>query len=189
MISRLLRRWGVQSTAIRTTRLRLVAITPEMLIAEKYGRAAVAHATRAEVPRDWPPEHWETQVWAYIVAQFQAEPATAGWHRYMLSADRPQRLIGCLGGFPGTQGDVEIGYSVVGSSQRQGFGSEAAGALITWLFQQPAVRSVSAQAFETAPASVKVMQRCGMEFVGMGDHPGSVRYRRLRVAADADPAF
>ena len=180
MISGLMRRWGAQSAAIRTARLRLVAITPEMLNAETASQAAVATATRAQVPADWPPEHWEPDVWAHILAQLTSAPATFGWHRYMLSAERPQRLIGCLGGFPCTRGDVEIGYSVVNSAQRQGFGSEAAGALVNWLLDQPEVRSVSAQAFETAPASVKVMQRCGMQFVGSGDQPGTVRFRRVR---------
>ena len=180
MISALLWRWGAQSAAIRTPRLRLVAITPEMLHAEPAGKTALARATRAQVPADWPPEHWQPDVWAHILAQLTSAPATFGWHRYMLSGERPQRLIGCLGGFPCTRGDVEIGYSVVNSAQRQGFGSEAAGALVRWLMEQPEVRSVSAQAYETSPASVKVMRRCGLEFVGEGDHPGTVRFRRMR---------
>lgn len=178
MISALFGRWSAQSAAIHTPRLRLVTITPEMLDAESKGREAVANATGVKVPGDWPPDHWQSDVWAYILAQFEVEPATLGWQRYMVSAERPPRLIGCLGGFPGARGDVEIGYSVVNSAQRQGFGSEGAGALMEWLLQLPKVRSVSAQAYETALASLKVMQRCGMHFVGAGDHPGTVRYRR-----------
>ena len=180
MISGLLRRWSVGVAAIRTPRLRLVAITPEMLDAELLGRVALATATRVSVPRDWPPEHWEPDVWAHILGQFTAAPKTFGWHRYMVSAERPQRLIGCLGGFPCPDGEAEIGYSVVASAQRQGFGSEAAAALMHWLLRQPEVHSVCAQAYETSPASVKVMQRCGMRFAGVGDHPGTVRYRISR---------
>ena len=182
-MSALFRRWGLQSVPIRTARLKLIAITPEMLTAETTGRPDLAAAVRANIPADWPPEHWESHVWAYILAQYRAVPGTFGWHRYMISEREPRELIGCLGAFPGANGDVEIGYSVVDSQQRQGFGSEAADALISWLLRRPEVRSVSAQAFETAPGSIKVMQRCGMQCVGAGDHPGTVRYRRWRSDA------
>ena len=183
MISTLFRRWGAQGTPLHTERLRLVVITPELLEAEPQGRAALERELHARVPPDWPPEHWDAPVWAHIQAQYVAEPSTFGWHRYMLLGKHPQQLVGCVGGFPGTNGDVEIGYSVVSSAQRQGFGSEAATALTEWLLRKPGVRSVSAQAFETAPGSVKVMQHCGMTLVGPGDQAGTVRYRRLRAPA------
>ena len=182
MISALFKRWGLQSVPLHTARLRLVAITPEMLGAETAGRAELGSLLRAQVPPDWPPEHWESHVWAHILAQYRAAPTTFGWHRYMVTESRPAQLVGCLGGFPCANGDVEIGYSVVDSSQRQGFGSEAAAALVSWLLRRPEVRSVSAQAFEEPPASIKIMQWCGMRPVGAGDHPGTVRYRRWRSA-------
>lgn len=180
MISALFRRWGLRCVPIRTPRLQLVGITPEMLGAEGAGGAAVGDLLGAQAPADWPPEHWDSHVWAHILAQYRASPATFGWHRYMVTGERPARVIGCLGGFPGPHGDAELGYSVVMSAQRQGFGSEAAGALLAWLLRRPEVRSVSAQAFETAPGSIKIMQRCGMQCVGSGDQPGTVRYRRWR---------
>lgn len=180
MISALFRRWGLQAAPIRTARLRLVAITPEMLNAETTGKASLETLLQARAPDDWPPEHWESHVWAHILAQYRAQPATFGWHRYMLLDETPSRLVGCLGGFPCASGDVEIGYSVADSAQRRGYGSEAACALIEWLLRRPEVRSVSAQAFETAPGSIKIMQRCGMRCVGVGDQPETVRYRRWR---------
>lgn len=181
MISALFRRWGLQAVPLRTARLRLVAITPEMLAAETTGRAALGALLDAEVPRDWPPEEWEAHVWAHILALYRASPSSFGWHRYMVTDEKPAQLVGCLGGFPCADGDVEIGYSVTNGRQRQGFGSEAAAALTHWLLQRPEVRSVSAQAFETATASIRIMQHCGMQGVGAGDHAGTVRYRRWRV--------
>ncbi len=168
---------------IRTERLRLLTITPAMLEAETAGAVTLATALEAQVPADWPPEHWECNVWAHIGAQFAAQPETLGWHRYIVSEQKPAALLGCLGGFPCAAGDVELGYSVVNSAQRQGYGSEAAAGLIAWLLRRPEVHSVSAQAFETPRASVRVMQRCGMRFVGAGDQAGTVRYRRWRTDA------
>lgn len=182
MISALLRRLGRQAETLESARLRLVTITPEMLEAEALPEAqSLADRLQAEIPARWPPDLWEMPVWLHVAAQLQAQPETLGWHRYMVSLDRPARLIGCLGGFPCGRGDVELGYSVAADEQGKGFASEAADALTAWLLRRPEVRSVSAQAFESSVASVRVMQRCGMVCVGAGDQAGTVRYRRWKA--------
>lgn len=165
---------------IETARLQLRAITPTLVAQEEAGPAALSEALRAEVTTDWPPEHWGPHVRTHMLAQFQAHPETIGWHRFMLLARKPRVLIGCLGAFPCAVGDVEIGYSVISPYQRQGYGSEAALAFVEWLLKQSSVHSVSAQTYETLPASVKVMKHCGMRFIGPGDEAGTVRYRRWR---------
>jgi RimJ/RimL family protein N-acetyltransferase len=98
----------------------------------------------------------------------------------VLLADGGQRvLIGAVGGFPKPEGDVEIGYSTLSSFQRKGYGTEAARALVSWLLTQKDVQSVSAQTYLSLPESIKVMERCGMTYVGRGDDEGTVRYRRM----------
>ncbi len=185
MIAALLRRRAPPVTEpLHSARLRLLTITPAMLEAEAVtaggpaDRATLAVLLGAEIPAVWPPSLWEPAVWLHIAAQLGAQPSTLGWHRYMLSAARPSRLIGCVGGFPCAHGDVELGYSVADAEQGKGFASEAVETLTTWLLRRPEVRSVSAQTFEDSVASVRVMQRCGMACVGVGDQPGTVRYRR-----------
>ncbi len=180
MIS-LLRRPRKDIPPVETSRLRLVAMTASLLGTEGNDAWHLCEALKAGLAPDWPAEHWEPAVRAHIVAQLTAQPETAGWHRYMLleNGSRPL-LVGCLGAFPCAAGDVELGYSVVSSQQRRGLATEAALGLIGWLFQQPAIHSVSAQAYETSPASIKVMERCGLRFVGAGDEAGTVRYRRWR---------
>ena len=176
----LLRRTRRSVGPLTTPRLELVAISSALMNAEAHDDWHLAQSLRAQLAPDWPPPLWEAPVRAHILAQITSYPETVGWHRYMLLRERTPVLIGCLGAFPCAAGDVELGYSVVTSFQRQGLATEAAQALTEWLFQQPAVHSVSAQAYETAPASVKVMQRCGMRFVGQGDEAGTVKYRRWR---------
>jgi RimJ/RimL family protein N-acetyltransferase len=94
-----------------------------------------------------------------------------GWHPYVvLAEDRGRRrtLIGAVGGFSKPEGDVEIGYSTV-VSLRNGYGTEAARAFLEWLLARKDVRSVSAQTYPRLPELIKVMERCGMSFVGDGD--------------------
>src|SRR5581483_9934343 len=85
---------------------------------------------------------------------------------------------GAVGGFPKLEGDVEIGYSTLPSYQRRGYGTEAACALVEWLLTQKDVKTVSAQTYPRLPESIKVMERCGMTYVGPGEDDGTVRYQR-----------
>ncbi len=180
MISLRRRRPDPDVPPVRTPRLRLVAMTPAIVQAEDRGNAALGEALGAPTAADWPPERWEPHVRAHILAQLSAHPETVGWHRFILLAEPPDLLIGSLGAFPCAAGDVELGYSVVTSQQRRGFGTEAAQAHVRWLLGQPAIRSVSAQTYTTMTESIKVMERCGMRPVGPGDDPGTVRFRRWR---------
>jgi RimJ/RimL family protein N-acetyltransferase len=70
---------------------------------------------------------------------------------------------------------VEFGYSVLPEFQRRGFASEAAAALIDCAFQNGA-RSVIAETYPHLPASIRVMEKCGMRLLGKGSEAGVVRY-------------
>ena len=181
MIALLRRRVG----DLKTQRLRLVAITPAMLKADEAAHASLAKVLRAEVTAEWPPEHWEPHVYHFIAKQYEDELRTHGWHRYVLlenerNAAQRYTLIGAVGAFPKLGGDAEMGYSTLPSYQRKGYGTEAARALVDWLLQQRDVKSVSAQTYPRLPESIKVMERCGMTYVGPGDDEGTVRYQRRR---------
>jgi RimJ/RimL family protein N-acetyltransferase len=166
---------------LKTPRLRLVAITPLMLKADEAADGSLAKILGAEVTAEWPPEHWEPHVYHFIQKQYEDEPRTRGWHRYvLLPKGRGWVLIGAVGAFPKMEGDAEIGYSTLPSYQRQGYGTEAARALVEWLLTQKDVKSVSAQTYPSLPESIKVMERCGMTYVGPGEDEGTVRYQRRR---------
>ncbi len=162
--------------------LRLVAITPEMLIAEQESDPQkLARLLQARVSAEWPPEHWEPHVFRFILKQFEERPDTQGWHRYLLRTGwfgQDRTLVGAFGAFPRADGDVEIGYSTLPEFQRHGYATAAACEMVDWLLHRRGVRSVSAQTYPRMPESIKVMKRCGLTFVGDGDDPGTIRYRR-----------
>jgi ribosomal-protein-alanine N-acetyltransferase len=165
---------------LKVGKLRLVAILPEMLVAEQTADyAELGRLLGARLTMEWPPEHWEPHVFRFMLKQFDEMPETLGWHRYVVLQDWLGRrtLVGAVGGFPKVNGEVEIGYSTLPEYQRRGFATAFAGALVGWLLGQEGVRCVSAQALEGVVESVKVMERCGMRFVGPGDDEGTVRYR------------
>jgi [ribosomal protein S5]-alanine N-acetyltransferase len=181
--------FGLQSRTARVAELkvgslRLVAITTEMLTAEHNGDAVgLGSLLRAKLTQEWPPVDWEPHVYRIIQKQYDEWPGSFGWHRYVVldgGLGRSRTLVGAIGGFPKAQGDVEIGYSTLPGFQRRGYATASAQRLVEWLLTQEGVESVSAQTYPRVPESIKVMERCGMRFVGDGDDPGTVRYRRGR---------
>ncbi len=176
-----------RAAELKAGHLRLVAITPEMLLAEQEADAArLGNLLRARLTDEWPPVEWEPYLHKMIQKQYDELPETFGWHRYIVldgGLGRSRTLVGAIGGFPRANGDVEIGYSTLPAFQRRGYATAAARTLVGWLLTQEGVRSVSAQAYLQVPESIKVMQRCGMSYVGQGDEAGTVKYRRMPFPA------
>jgi ribosomal-protein-alanine N-acetyltransferase len=105
---------------------------------------------------------------------------TSCWCRYV-SFVRPghRALIGTLGAFAtaGRPSVCEIGYSILAPYEGQGFATEGARALIDYLRVNAELSSIIAHSFPSLPASIRVMEKCGMVFDGEGEEPGTVRYR------------
>jgi ribosomal-protein-alanine N-acetyltransferase len=179
-------RRSVRVPDLRTGPLRLVAITPDMLAAEHQSDAQeLGRLLEAKLTVGWPPVEWEPHVYRIIQKQYDEWPESFGWHRYVLlegGFGRQGTLVGAVGGFPRRGGDVEIGYSTLPEFQRRGFATAFATRLVNFLLEQNGVASVSAQAYPQVQESIKVMQRCGMSYVGEGDEAGTVRYRRMKMA-------
>jgi RimJ/RimL family protein N-acetyltransferase len=175
----------------------MVAITAEMLRAEQAGdHALLGELLGATVTSEWPPAEWEPHVFRFILKQYDEFPETMGWHRYVVlsgglgagvgmgmnrSLFGSRTLVGAVGAFPKLYGDAEIGYSTLPQFQRRGIGTACAKTLVEWLLRREGVESVSAHTFPRLPESIKVMERCGMTYVGEGEEPGTVRYERRRV--------
>ncbi len=66
------------SATLKTARLALVAITPEMMAAEELADGSVGKLVGARLTGEWPPEHWEPHVLRFITQQLVADPDTVG---------------------------------------------------------------------------------------------------------------
>ena len=64
--------------------------------------------------------------------------------------------------------------------QGRGYATEGTKALIDWALARSSLNTISAQTFPSLPKSIRVMEKCGMKFVGAGDEEGSVRYQWQR---------
>jgi RimJ/RimL family protein N-acetyltransferase len=150
-----------------------------MLRSEQAGEGRLGALIRCAVPQNWPHENWEPHVYDFLLTQLREHPEQLGWHRYvgLVSPDGQRTLIGSLGGFTKADpSEAEIGYGLLPQFEGQGFATEGARALIEYLRGEGIV-SVIAHTFPSIPASIRVMEKCGMVFDGDGEEAGTVRYR------------
>lgn len=180
---------------IWTDRLELIASTAATAQAEAdWDWPQLAKLLDAEVTDDWPPkltydvlDHW--------AATLTEHPEQAGWWSWYFvrdlgdGKDRVAVGGGGFGGLPAADGIVQIGYSVLHDFQYRGYATEAMRALVTWAFSHEDVRHVVAATFADHVASLKVIEKLGMTYVGDAEEPGAITFgisraehaRRTRV--------
>lgn len=129
------------------------------------------------MPTNWPPEHHDQDVIDWVLRALDHLEPLAPWRFYYIQLRDPATLAGTCGfkQAPDARGCVEVGYSVLAQFQGRGIASEAVMALMRVAFDAGAVE-VAAETFPTLPASLRVMEKCGMSKVGVGTDPGTVRY-------------
>jgi ribosomal-protein-alanine N-acetyltransferase len=166
---------------IHTARLALAAITPPTLHAERdNNHRRLGNLIEATIPANWPPEHWEPHVLAILLEQFARHPDQSAWHRYILyrHPNGARTLIGALGAFwrEAAPHECEIGYSVLPPYEGQGLATEAAQALIQLLRNDDHIHRIVAHTFPSLPASIRIMEKCGLTCEGPGAEEGTIRY-------------
>ncbi len=167
---------------LRTARLDLVPATVQHLSAELDGPAALAEALGVRVPPDWPPElYGRDEVEFSLVQVAHTPPDDACWLFYYLvlraEEDGRPAAIG-IGGFKGPpeDGEVEVGYSVLPGYRRRGFASVAVAGFLARAFADPRVGRVVAETYPELAASLRVLERCGLQPLGPGTDEGALRF-------------
>jgi RimJ/RimL family protein N-acetyltransferase len=154
----------------------IVAATEASLDAEDRGAVALAESLGLKPPTSWPPEHNDARTRDWMRGLLRANPDDPGCGAWYVVADG--RPIGTCGykGPPDDKGDVEIGYSVIETEQRRGYGAAAVALLVRRAFRDPRVRSVSAETLPSLIASQKVLSRNGFILTGsrMDEEEGEV---------------
>jgi len=160
---------------LTTTRLALVASTPEIARAAVSDGTLLAELLQARVPATWPPAAMARALEGYA-RRLEEEPALAGWlPRYWVALE--ERVLVGAGGFgrrPDDKGTLEIGYVVFDEFQRRGYASEAVAALLDWAFVQPGVERVYAKTARSGQASLRVLEKNRFRLRGTGPEPHMV---------------
>jgi RimJ/RimL family protein N-acetyltransferase len=144
---------------LTTARLRIVPVTPALAAAARESHGAFARALNAEVPPDWSSASLAL-VGRSAYAVWGPEPAPM---RAIVVHKRANVVIGDVRFEASAQAadEVEIGYEIVPSFRRQGFCTEAASAVVDWLFHEGGAAEIIAGCDRRNVASVKTLRKLG----------------------------
>ena len=148
----------------------------------------------ARIPASWPPELLDQKAleWTIRHCEDTTLRGTAGNYYVILREGVTRTLVGLVGYHtqPGSTPDTRvavIGYGVVNEYQRRGIATEATRALIAELRRRPALERITALTYPDHAASLGVMQKCGMKYVGAGEEQGTVQYEVIGIVGANKP--
>ena len=147
---------------IQTERLVLRVILPEEI---EWLFAGDLHRLELANGFCYPPDDPNRGIdFGWHLRALRADPKQLPWRIRLIVERSSNTVIGSINlkGAPDANGDVEIGWGLNESYRGQGYATEAAAAVIRWVFQQPGVRSVSATVPDDNHASQRVARRLGL---------------------------
>jgi RimJ/RimL family protein N-acetyltransferase len=172
-------------TELRTSRIRLIASTAELVRSEMSDRGAFALALDADVPADWPPEEAADALPWFLERLEEAGPTGEGWYGFYgvaLEGPRPVLVAGGGTAGPPKDGSVEIGYSVLPAFQRRGYALEMMSAILDWIAGDGRVQEITAETDAGNVASIGLLNRLGFTETGPGRDPRSLHFARHVLA-------
>ncbi len=111
---------------------------------------------------EWPGDTIDFERWAGMRASGSAE----GWAATIVDRASLEAIgqVGCLKP-PDANGGVEIRYATNAGMRDRGVATEAGGAFVAWLLEQPEVRAVIAECRVDNAPSVRVIEKLGFALV------------------------
>jgi len=157
---------------LRTARLELIAASSQLADLEWRDVPNLARELGCAPPESWPPPLNDEDSQRWFREMLQRHPDAVGWGLWYLVRTEHGKVRVLIGnaGFKGqpANGGCEIGYSLLSVFEGFGYATEAAQALISWAFQHPAVNRVSAETLPELARSIRVIEKCGMRYIGAG---------------------
>lgn len=101
----------------------------------------------------------------------EKDPSQQYWGPWFVMLKENGEIIGDIGfkGRPSEDRMVEIGYGFVEDRRNQGFATESARALIDWAFKTNEVHFLVAETAKDNFASIRVLEKLGMEKIDEKD--------------------
>ncbi|MGF1484317.1 MAG: GNAT family N-acetyltransferase [Opitutales bacterium] len=164
---------------IKTRNLVLRPLEAAHVDAYHKGSAALAEELGVAVPGSWPwTETAENLDWAK--EQLEQDSAQDGWLIWLILHRGSHTLIGdvSLGGKPDKEGRITLEYSIVPEYRVRGYGSEAAGTMVDWAFERPAVKFIEAHTPHNHHASMRILEKLGFNRLRNEEH--TVLWSRTR---------
>ena len=150
---------------LRTERLTLVVLTPQLARAALEDRAKLGRMLGARVPPTWPGADFARML--PRIAEGAGLASLRGVQTRLIVHEGDRTLIGETGfhGPPDESGTVEVGYSIVPDYRGQGFAFEATRALIESALARPDICRITAACLDDNVASLSLLEQRGLRLV------------------------
>ena len=179
-----------KQTELSSSRLRMVALDPDLAELQLADRPAFFEALGVEAEPSWPPALTEEADMRDLRDALRAHPGETGWRTWVFISPVMHRLLGTGGfkGAPDDEGVVEVEYSMLTSYREQGLATEAVNTLLQWAYADDRVKRVVAHTRDDRDASHRVLEKAGFVQSGRtrGDDGHDViawSHERSRLAA------
>ncbi len=149
------------------------------------------HLIGAEFPTKWPGRALVERAFCCPIETLRKNPEHSLWGgRAMVLRHGDPWVIGSVitSGAPNERAELSIGYGVETASQGQGYATEAVERVVRWALEDANVDAVTANTFPWNRASIRVLEKAGMELVATDDHDmlgEMLCYERRRTRASA----
>lgn len=160
--------------------LDLTAATLDHIKAEMESSEHLARLLGTQVEPGWPPGEYDSAAQEFFGCRLkEGGMSVVGWYVWYAvqreEEGRSSMLVGAGGYFgpPNEKGEVEIGFSVMPSSQGRGYATEMAKALVSNAFGDIRVRRIVAHTTPGNIASVTVLMKSGFRFVCRNQESGN----------------
>lgn len=149
---------------LKTQHLHMESWTADLANAALHDESRLEELFGVHVPDDFPNQPVRDFVLPNKITELKAEPSRGMWSGIIIHV-ADNIVIGSMGfkAPPDDGGMVEIGYDIIPAYQGQGYATEMAKALITWGLEQPSVRLITAECLPNNWASIRVLQKVGMQ--------------------------
>jgi RimJ/RimL family protein N-acetyltransferase len=164
---------------LETERLELIAFTSE-LIGALPDRPFAERLVGARIPDSWPD--------AELAELLAASKSTTPFGPWVVVSRSERAVVGSAGFIEPPKNDrtVELGFGTHQDFRGRGYAPEAARALVEWALEQPNVERVVAKCDPDNAASIRVLEKIGMQRCGESEEellwemraPGAARFGR-----------
>jgi len=150
---------------IDTERLTLIPITLQIAEGLINGDSSAILKLGMRTNKDWPTN--DTNDILPIIVETLKNSEPSGFETWMIERKDSKEIIGDIGfhGMPDENGEVEIGYGLVESERRKGFGFEAARAIMDFAIAHEAVKVIKADCLINNVPSIRILEKLGMKEV------------------------
>jgi [ribosomal protein S5]-alanine N-acetyltransferase len=148
---------------IVTDRLIIIPMTYSMVCSVLNGNNKEYENLGVNLNGKWPLQD-TFDILHFIKDKMKKNDEVNGFDIWMIVRKEGMTVIGDAGfkGEPNENGEIEIGFGLIGDEQQKGYGYEVVSSLIKWASQKNKVKVIKADCLIDNIGSSKLLKKCGM---------------------------